>query len=59
MHVDDGRRKVRDEIRRKNLHVARQHHQFDIVTAEQFELPRSPLLNASPPLAGISSKGIP
>jgi hypothetical protein len=39
VHVDDRGRVAGDEARRKNLHIARQHHQLNAVPLQQFELP--------------------
>ena len=40
MHVDDGRGYRATKRRRKDLHVARQHHEVDFVRAQKLELAR-------------------
>jgi hypothetical protein len=40
MNVDDRPRIALDKIVRKHLHVARQHHQIDLVSLQKFQLLR-------------------
>ena len=44
MNVDDALWIFRHKRRRKNLHVTRQHHQINLVFAQQFKLPALSLL---------------